>query len=83
MWGDCTVIGGAPGASIAYGTKLGSQESVGGISLSKEMEVIELTVSPKAVDDLVSKMSEAAREGDNDDVYFYTQPVPKALTYLG
>ena len=82
---DAAMAAGAPGASIAYGTKLGSEESLGStnINLSKEMEVIELTVSPKAVDDMVEKMSEAAKANDNDDVYFYTQSVPKALTYLG
>ena len=80
---DAAIAAGAPGASIAYGTKLGSVEEVGGFSVSKEMEVIELTVSPKAVDDMISKMAEAAKNDDNDDVYFYTQPVPKALTYLG
>ena len=78
---DAAIAAGAPGASIAYGTKLGSKETKGGINLSTEMEVIELTVSPKAVDDIVGKMSEAAN--DNDNVYFYTQSVPKALTYLG
>jgi len=80
---DAAIAAGAPGASIAYGTKMGSEENKGGINLTKEMEVIELTVSPKVVDDMVGKMSEAAKANDNDDVYFYTQSVPKALTYLG
>jgi len=80
---DAAIAAGAPGASIAYGTKLGSEETKGGINLSTEMEVIELTVSPKAVDDIIGKMSEAAKANDNDNVYFYTQSVPKALTYLG
>lgn len=82
---NAAIAAGAPGASIAYGTKLGSEESMGdtSINLSKEMEVIELTVSPNAVDDMIGKMSEAAKADDNSDVYFYTQPVPKALTYLG
>lgn len=80
---DAAIAAGAPGASIAYGTKLGSEETVGSINLSKEMEVIELTVSPNAVDNMIGKMSEAAKTAENTDVYFYTQPVPKALTYLG
>ncbi|MBL4755517.1 MAG: P-II family nitrogen regulator [Flavobacteriales bacterium] len=80
---DAAIAAGAPGASIAYGIKLGSEESKGNISLSKEMEVIELTVSPKVVDEMVGKMSEAAKANANEDVYFYTQQVPKALTYLG
>ncbi len=80
---DAAMAAGAPGASIAYGTKLGEEESVGGISLSKEMEVIEMTLAPKIVDDIVAKMVEAAGVDENTDVYFYTQPVPKALTYLG
>ena len=80
---DAAMAAGAPGASIAYGTKLGEEESVGGIALSKEMEVIEMTLSPKITYLIVGKMAEAAEADGNSDVYFYAQPVPKALTYLG
>jgi len=82
---DAAIAAGAPGASIAYGRKLGAEETMGdtSINLSKETEIIEMTLAPKAVDDIVNKMVESAKADENSDVYFYTQPVPKALTYLG
>ena len=82
---EAAMKAGAPGASIAYGRKIGGEEQLGktDIKLSKEMEIIELTLSPKIVDDIISKMMDAAEVDDNEDFYFYTQPVPKALTYLG
>ena len=82
---EAAMKAGAPGASIAYGRKIGGEEQLGGtdIKLSKEVEVIELTLSPKIVDDIISKMVDAAEADENENFYFYTQPVPKALTYLG
>ena len=82
---EAAMKAGAPGASIAYGRKIGGEEQLGStdIKLSKEMEIIELTLSPKIVDDIISKMMDAAVADENEDFYFYTQLVPKALTYLG
>ncbi|MFH1321685.1 MAG: hypothetical protein ABII90_13670 [Bacteroidota bacterium] len=82
---EAAMNAGAPGASIAYGRKIGGEEQLGktDIKLSKEVEIIELTLSPNKVDEIIAEMVEAADEDGNEDVYFYTQPVPKALTYLG
>jgi hypothetical protein len=40
-------------------------------------------VSPDAVDTIIAEMLNTARINQLTDLYFYTQPVPKALTYLG
>jgi len=82
---EAALAKGAPAASIAYGTLLGAEEKLTGtdISLAKEMEVIEMTVSPKIEDDIIQSMASAAEESNNENVFFYTKPVPKALTYLG
>ena len=75
---------GAPGASITYGNKRRlSQNEGSGISVNKEMEIIEMTLAPQKVDEIISVMLSAAEKENNKDIYFYTQPVPKALTYLG
>jgi nitrogen regulatory protein PII len=76
---------GAPGASISYGTMLGAEEKLTGtdISLTKEMEIIEMTVSPKIEDEIITAMADSALADGNENVFFYTKPVPKALTYLG
>jgi nitrogen regulatory protein PII len=53
------------------------------ITVNRELEIIELIVSPDAVDTIIAEMLNTARLNQLNDLYFYTQPVPKALTYLG
>lgn len=75
---------GAPGASITYGNKRKLTQTEGSaLSVNKEMEIIEMTLAPQKVDEIISVMMDAANAENNNDLYFYTQPVPKALTYLG
>jgi len=82
---EAAITQGAPGASISYGTLLGAEEKLTGtdISLAKEMEIIEMTVSPKIEDEIIKAMTSSAQQSGIENVYFYTKPVPKALTYLG
>lgn len=76
---------GAPGASVTYGKESGGGQSRQGssITVNRELEIIELIVSPDAVDTIIAEMLNTARINQLTDLYFYTQPVPKALTYLG
>jgi nitrogen regulatory protein PII len=76
---------GAPGASIMYGREISGEIETGasGIEVSKEKEIIEMTVSPQKVDEIVSNIMKSAEEEKIQDVCIYTNPVPKALTYLG
>ena len=76
---------GAPGASITYGIEGGGamQKEGSAIAVNREMEIIELTLAPDTLENVVSVMLDAAEKENNSDIYFYTQPVPKALTYLG
>ena len=75
---------GAPGASITYGNKRNHTQNEGvALAVNKEMEIIEMTLAPQKVDEIISVMIDAAVAENNNDLYFYTQPVPKALTYLG
>ena len=82
---EAAINTGAPGASISYGTMLGAEEKLTGtdISLAREMEIIEMTIPPKIEDDIIKVMTDSALENANNNVFFYTKPVPKALTYLG
>ncbi|MBK9285855.1 MAG: P-II family nitrogen regulator [Sphingobacteriaceae bacterium] len=82
---QAAMASGAPGASITYGVKRKSNETQGttGIAVNQEVEIIEMTLAPKVVDDIVTTMLKAADENKNNNLYFYTQKVPKALTYLG
>ncbi len=76
---------GAPGASVTYGKESGGGQSRQGssITVNRELEIIELIVSPDAVDIIITEMLNIAKVKQLTDLYFYTQPVPKALTYLG
>ena len=42
-----------------------------------------MTIPPKIEDDIIKVMTDSALENANNNVFFYTKPVPKALTYLG
>ncbi len=76
---------GAPGASITYGREIAvkEQEKTSGIRISREKEIVEMIVSPAKVDEIVSRITIKAEEEKTDDLYIYTIPVTKALTYLG
>jgi nitrogen regulatory protein PII len=76
---------GAPAASITYGIKrnVPKQEGESGIAVNREMEIIEMTVGTAKVDEIITAMTKVAESEKNTDIYFYSQPVPKALTYLG
>ena len=76
---------GAPGASVTYGKESGGGQSRQGssITVNRELEIIEIILSPDAVDTIITEMLNTAKLKKLTDLYFYTQPVPKALTYLG
>ena len=82
---QAAMAAGAPGASITYGVRRKNNEAQGasGISVNQEVEIIEMTLAPKVVEGMIQTMIQAANESKNNNLYFYTQKVPKALTYLG
>jgi nitrogen regulatory protein PII len=82
---QAAILAGAPGASVTYGRAIGGEEKEPekGIRVSKEREIIEMTVSPQKVDEIIEKTREAAEKIKLQDLFIYTQQVPKALTYLG
>ncbi len=75
---------GVSGATVAYGRKAGVDKHLGktDITLSKEVEIIEIILQPDLVDHIVDKLVQEARKTGNEDIYFYTKSVPKALTYF-
>jgi nitrogen regulatory protein PII len=74
---------GAPGASVSYGIEGETERTTSpAIWLNREVEVIEMTVSPQRVDEIIFAMLAATEEKENSNNYFYVQQVSKALTYL-
>lgn len=82
---QAAMLAGAPGASVTYGKESGGGQSRQGssITVNRELEIIELIVSPDAIDTIVNHILDTARKKHITDLYCYTQSVPKALTYLG
>ncbi|MDC0255982.1 P-II family nitrogen regulator [Bacteriovoracales bacterium] len=76
---------GAPGASVAYGRQMGEEKTLAdtSIKLSNEREIIQLTLSPDKVQEILDAILEEATKNSFEDVYFYTHVIPKAFTYLG
>ena len=76
---------GAPGASITYGLDGGAviQKQHSSLSVYREMEVIELTMRSEKFEPVLSAMIQAAKDDGNNDAYFYSQVMPKALTFVG
>ncbi len=76
---------GAPGASVAFGRQMGEEKTMGNtsIKLSNEREIIQLTLAPDKVEEILNAILKKASEEQFEDVYFYTHVIPKAFTYLG
>ena len=75
---------GAPGATITYGMEsAGAKVDIGlKVAVNCEKEIIEMTVGSENIEKLVSAIISKAEQENNGDIYFYTRPVPKALTYF-
>ncbi|MFT5170671.1 MAG: nitrogen regulatory protein P-II 1 [Candidatus Marinamargulisbacteria bacterium] len=76
---------GAPGASVSYGVALGEEKRLGNskIMLNNEKEMIEFTLAPNKVTEVLSAIQKAEKGLNGDTSLFYTHKVPKAYTYLG
>jgi nitrogen regulatory protein PII len=77
---------GAGGATISYGKDLThptSRVSASGISMSHEKEMVELAIAPDNLDTILERMLATNIMDEPGKAFFYTLPVPKALTYLG
>ena len=76
---------GAPGASITYGLESGSaiHKENSSLSVYREMEIIELTMRADKFDPILSAMIQAAIEDGNNEAYFYSQAMEKAMTFTG
>jgi hypothetical protein len=49
----------------------------------REMEIIELTMLPDKFEPVLSAMIQSAKDDENNEAYFYSHVLPKALTYTG
>lgn len=80
---DAAMNAGAPGATTLSGIEEGRVElPEHGIHINKEVEIIELTMSPQMVDQVMKAMISEINSS-HSTAYLYTQHVNKALTYLG
>jgi nitrogen regulatory protein PII len=79
---DAAMNAGAPGATTCSGIEEGRIElTEHGIHINKEVEIIELTMSPHIVEQVMQAMI-AEIDASHTTAYIYTQHVNKALTYL-
>ena len=76
---------GAPGASITYGLDGGGMihKQNSSLAMYREMEIIELTMRSEKFEPVLSAMVESAKDDGNNDIYFYSQAMPKVLTFTG
>ena len=76
---------GAPAASITYGLEGGGviQKQHSSLSLYREMEIIELTMRSDKFEPVLSAMIQSAKDDGNNEAYFYSQSMEKALTFIG
>jgi nitrogen regulatory protein PII len=74
---------GASGANITFGIERGAdmQQLVSKVFVNREMEIIEMNVSNDMVENIIETMMETAESENNQEIYFYTRDVNKALTY--
>lgn len=76
---------GAPGATISNGLAAGEVIHKQGKSVSvyREMEIIELTMMPDKIEPVLSAIIQCAKDEGNNEAYFYSQVLSKALTFIG
>ena len=76
---------GAPGAGITNAVSGGGviHKRSSTVSVYREMEIIELTMLPDKFEPVLSAMIQSAKEDDNNEAYFYSHVLPKALTFTG
>lgn len=79
------MLAGAPGASITYGLEGGGvihkQNAL--LNVYREMEIIEFIMRPDKYEPVLNALKSTAQENGNQEVYFYSVSVPKALTFSG
>lgn len=82
---DAAFAAGAPAASTAYGKFIEADcgHTAAGLRLNRELGVIKMILPPSGIDGVVEAMKAAAIEQEFNELCFYSQAVPKALTYLG
>ena len=76
---------GAPGASITDGLDGGTviQKQNSSLSVYREMEIIELSMRSDKFEPVLSALIQSAKDDGNNQAYFYSQVIPKALTFTG
>ena len=76
---------GAPGASITNGVDGGAvmQKQNSALSVYREMEIIEFTMRSDKFEPVLSAVIQSAKDDGNNEAYFYSQVIPKALTFTG
>ena len=76
---------GAPAAGITNAVSGGGviHKRSSTVSVYREMEIIELTMLPDKFEPVLSAMIQSAKEDDNNEAYFYSHVLPKALTFTG
>jgi len=82
---QAAIQAGAPGASITHGLAGGGvmHKQSSSVSVYREMEVIELTMLPEKFEPVLSAIIQSAKDNGNNEAYFYSHVLPKALTFTG
>lgn len=81
---EAALAAGAPGASTSFCKLLRSDaETTGaGIRLNRERVIIKIIVKPDSIPPIMTALQQAAQQCQSQDHCFYTQRIPRALTYL-
>jgi nitrogen regulatory protein PII len=76
---------GAPGATITNGLAGGGviHKQGSSVSVYREMDNIEFTMLADKFEPVLSAMIQSAKDDGNNEAYFYSHLLPKALTYTG
>lgn len=82
---DTAFSAGIPAATTTFGKfiEANCQQTAAGLRINQERGIIRMVIPPKQVEEIVARMHQAATSLETGPICFFTQAVPKALTYLG